>query len=314
MPTFQQSRVALGSDILLTLVCDQPAPIFAALWKQIDTFEQRFSRFLGTSELSLFNAAAGARQPISPQMQAILSASLAASTSTRGIYNPFVLPALQRAGYTKSWTNPHLSSGTNTTGRIAQPDELELSETSARIPQNTAIDLGGIGKGYLLDELVQTLPAELEGFWLSLGGDIIVGGHTEAGTAWEIGIATAAGTGDAATVAIPKDSIRAIATSGITKRRGVTPSGTAWHHLIDPRTGTPANTTVLTATAVGTSGLWTDIYASCVVIEDSPSSNTKHIPSHLAHNGITDLIIQRLSESPQIIGQHTRPHTPQETS
>ena len=63
-----------------------------------------------------------------------------------------------------------------------------------------------------------------------------------------------------------------MATSGTTKRQGTNENGT-WHHIIDPRTGQPANTDILTATVGSSTATEADIYAKCVVIRGSKEMN-----------------------------------------
>lgn len=56
-----------------------------------------------------------------------------------------------------------------------------------------------------------------------------------------------------------------IATSGVTKRHGDTGSGT-WHHIINPQTGQPATTDILTVTVTSDSGVKADVYAKTIII------------------------------------------------
>jgi thiamine biosynthesis lipoprotein len=60
----------------------------------------------------------------------------------------------------------------------------------------------------------------------------------------------------------------AVATSGITKRRGAD-----WHHLINPQTGQPAATDLLTATVSAPSATAADIYAKCMVLLGSKEAH-----------------------------------------
>lgn len=298
----QQIKTALGSDATLIVVGPEPilADNLSALWAQIDAFEQAFSRFLPTSELSAFNRAAGAKTPISADFRRLLLAAKRYGQSTQGIFNPFVLPIMQRVGYTHSWTDPTRAGDDHSLAELSDIEALEIGPDWARIPPRTALDLGGIGKGYLLDQLAAALPAALAGYCFSLGGDILAGGSAPKGKPWLIPIALASQPGvDAAHVTIPLGSTLAVATSGTTKRRGVGPAG-PWHHLIDPRTGQPSVSTVLTATVCARSATAADIAATCAVITGATPALTD--PS------ITDSYLQFASPAaPIITGQHIEP-------
>lgn len=271
MKQLQQSRHALGSAAIITLVLDDQMDAevpFAELWHIIEQFEQRFSRFLPESELSQLNHAEGAKQTISPAFHALLTTAKKFARMTGGLYNPCILPALQRAGYKGSWPQPEKAekSLSYEGRRMARWEDIAIGDDWARIPEDTALDFGGIGKGYLLDELGTWLRAKgIINFWLSLGGDILCDGTDASSAPWRIGIQHALRQSDIVAYVTNEGRTMAIATSGITKRKGVT-NGTPWHHLIDPRTNEPAITDVLTATVCAPSATNADVCAKCVVI------------------------------------------------
>src|SRR5579883_1666675 len=111
MLTYYQSRVALGSMAELALVSDADEAVldeyFRQLWLALLKFERRCSRFLPASELSQFNRSAGLKQPVSVQFRTVMLAAQEMAAATEGLYNPFILPALQRAGYVHSMVSDH---------------------------------------------------------------------------------------------------------------------------------------------------------------------------------------------------------------
>lgn len=274
MRKHQQTKHALGSTAYVTLVLPEevaPDALFNGLWQHIAAFERRFSRFLPDSELTAFNKAAGTRQPVSTGFRDLLLAAREMSEKTNGLYNPFVLPALQRAGYKGSWPQPdRVDARLNYEKRQgAAGQDIEIGDSWAAIPAYTALDFGGIGKGYLLDELSRFLQSQqLTNYWLSLGGDILCSGVDELDRAWEVGIQDALREGVAVARVTNQGGQLAIATSGITKRKGVSVHG-SWHHIIDPRTNLPADTDMLTATVCCASATEADVYAKCLVITGS---------------------------------------------
>lgn len=272
MLTRHQSQIALGSQVVLVLVCDneeKAVECFRQLWLHIFEFERQFSRFLPASELSQFNRAAGLRQPISPEFYKLLQAVKKMASLTNGLYNPFILPALQRAGYTHSMVAAHRHDSVDdfSNRSVTQPDALELSDTWASIPYGTAIDVGGCGKGYIGDDLAQLAETfDLSGYWFSLGGDVIAGGTDQNGEPWIVQVeSTTKPAAIAGKVVTSSSGQCAVATSSTTQRKGLK-NGKAWHHLIDPRTSTPAATDICTASVSAGSALIADTLASCAVI------------------------------------------------
>ena len=267
MPRFQQSQHALGSEVILTLVGDdepQIGGLFDTLWREIRLFEATFSRFQPDSELTHVNQQAGLQTEVSIEFLRLIQQVKIMVKRSEGLYNPFILPGLQAAGYKGSWPNPaqHDESMDFSARRTVQPEALVVGPNWIKIPAKSALDFGGIGKGYLLDQLSAQLQlAKLTGYWLSLGGDLICAGKDTDDKLWRIGLQQADALGEAAYIENSDGTALAVATSGITKRRG-----SGWHHIIDPRTAKPAKTDVLTASVALPDGVEADIFAKCLVI------------------------------------------------
>lgn len=288
---YYQECIALGSKTGLSLISNAtPAKIenlYRELWKAIFMFERRFSRFLPDSELSVFNRNAGMKQIISPDFRDILIDVCAISNETDGLYNPFILPALQAAGYSHSRVPGHEQDAVDdhSSKSVASIDRLEIGDDWARIPYGTALDLGGLGKGYLAALLRERLPDIVTGYWLSFGGDIAVGGNDKDDQPWTVKIEAA----EDQTQEVGMFTVSApcgIATSGTTIHRGKK-AGINWHHIIDPRTRKPAETDVLLATVQHASPLRADVLASCAVILGS-----KHGMQFLKDQGVKAAVLQ----------------------
>ena len=271
MKRLQQTGQALGSNALLTLVLADSADadkLFCALWEKINLFEQKFSRFLPGSELSKFNRQAGKTVVISPEFKQLLEVSKLMSQKTSGTFNLFILPSLQKAGYLNSWVKstsdgvPDLFQNKN----LVSSMRLNINHNSAKIPANSALDLGGIGKGWLLDRLSKYLERQdIKHYWLSLGGDIICEGNDIDGQPWQVAVANAISPESNIEQISNRGRRLAIATSGTVKRQGVY-SGKRWHHLIDPKTNEPAVTDILTATVCAKTAVAADVAAKCLII------------------------------------------------
>lgn len=296
MSIYQQTNTALGSQAVISLALDkttkQVQTIFDELWRAIYGFEQAYSRFLPDSELTQFNELAGENVPISNDFKQFLVRSKELALDTDNLFNPFILPALQRAGYKHSLVDAKRAGPDYSNRRVASPDKLEIGTGMARIPKDAALDSGGIGKGYLLDLLGGLLANHnAQNYWISLGGDILASGSMDEGTTWEIDIPNAIDqTKTVARVNVPKGRLLAIATSGVTKRKGIQ-NNKAWHHIIDPATGEPALTDILTATVCMQNGVLADVYASCIV-----TLGTKKYEQFMKTHGIKDVMVQTADE------------------
>ena len=310
MLIYEQSNVVIGCEVKLVLVSKFGHTIvdkiFNKLWLELFTFEKRCSRFLPQSELSQFNRAASTRQTISGELRDVLIAAYQMAELTAGLYNPFVLPALQRAGYVQSMVAAHAGDEVDDFSErtVTSYDHLEIGDNWARIPYGTAIDLGGCGKGYIADRLAQKMHhrSEIAGYWFSLGGDVIAGGLDHQHQPWKIWVEAS---GQSKTrhafsyvgyIQLEDGSDMAIATSAITYRRGQK-HGKSWHHIIDPRTNEPARSDILSATIADRSALKADVLASCVIIEGSGSAH-----SYVNEYNIDGLLIQTKQHTNKVWG------------
>ncbi len=260
--TYLQSADALGSNVELRLSTSDPNLAnswFVKLWDEISEFEKDFSRFKNDSKLSRFNNKAGERVPISKTFELILKRAKDFSQTTEGLFNPFVLPALQKSGYVHSMTS--LVFGPDYSGReLVDWKLLEIGDGWAQVPPDTALDLGGIGKGFLADKLADLLENNLPDYCLSLGGDIRVGG-LDGADSWKIDIESPQKDSEPQFFYTNTKQIWGIATSGATREK----SRRKQQHLIDPATGTSVTSPAI-CTVVAKDATAADVLASCILI------------------------------------------------
>lgn len=270
--TFTIRFSALGTTIEGGIRTEAKAAkmIFSQIERRVKSFEANFSRFKKSSELSLLNANAGQSVTVSKELMALLSAARGMWLMTEGIIDPTIGQALISAGYDKSFDRPE-----NVSTRQVQPApvqrrtmaDVSLDEKNRTVvmPPGTALDLGGIGKGYLLDQLAVSLAKISSDFWWSLGGDMVVSGTDEDGQPWTVGVQDPNNFEKDAFTVKPPTGRWGIATSGIAKRRGVR-NGQPWHHIIDPRTGQPAHTDIMAVTVLAPQALAADVAAKTIII------------------------------------------------
>lgn len=202
----------------------------------------RFTRFDRRSELSGVNRRAGEWVDVSAQFAEVLALALAAALRSGGLFDPTILEELEAAGYDRD-----LSEARALPDRAAgpvRPDrwrKIAVEGRRVRLPADVRIDLGGIVKGWTVDRAVEAAAGVLPWVLVSAGGDLRVEGDLPGG-----GIEVA--------VEEPHDPgamlLRlllaggALATSSVTRRSW----GPGLHHVIDPRTGRPADSTALQVT------------------------------------------------------------------
>lgn len=301
------SKIALGTVCTLTVVSQSDSldgvNLLSKLWQIIFQFERQFSRFLPDSELSRFNRLAGSKVYISPMFEALLKKTKYFATLTNGLYNPFILPILSRIGYDHSlvpgYENDYVDD--YKLKQVVEARKLKIVNSQAQIPYGTAIDLGGCGKGFLLDHLADFMKSQddIKGYWFSLGGDIIAYGVDDNNHPWEIAIQKSMPDYSEAEIGsinlTLKHQTLAIATSGTIARKGIK-DNIKWHHLIDPRINAPARTDIDLATIVSDSAIFSDVMASCLVLVGRSES-----AKFIKHHHIANVLIQGYSKKGKFI-------------
>lgn len=245
---------AFGGARCEVIACDATDDEVSAVVADTYAFERRLTRFDPGSELSLFNNSAGTRTAVSPLLEELLRVALDAYVLSEGLVNAACLPALAAAGYDRTIADVQRRGHTRLHQAVpvpALPDAVHVGTGWARLDIGCAIDLGGIGKGWLADRLCERLDNAV----VNLGGDLRVRGDGVDGGGWSVALCDAQ-------VVSARDA--GIATSGRLGRSW--PGG---HHLIDPRTGVPSTTDIATISVVAHSAGRAEVLAKAACLRGS---------------------------------------------
>ncbi len=265
---------ALGTEVEFYLQSDSKIDLeqdFLELGLLINKFNQLFNRFSESSELSRLNKATGSF-PANPELTKILLVAKDFYNLTGGIFDPTILQTLEEQGYDRSFDSSDFSSSSQLVER--QPKTIDFKRIIINAENNyitkpleLKIDLGGIGKGYIVDKLVKYLKDKgYKNFWISAGGDMYLSGLTTDGQAYQIGVQNPLKVeSDLFNIMMTTQEL-AVATSGIAKRQWLDKQGRSFNHLIDPRTGSSVNNGLLAATVISDQVVKADIYAKTVLI------------------------------------------------
>ncbi|HEX5028443.1 MAG TPA: FAD:protein FMN transferase [Gaiellaceae bacterium] len=246
---------AMGTEMELLLDADSNAPL-AGAEEELRRLESLLSRFLPGSELSRLNAAGSL--DVGPELLELAELALAARERTDGRFDPTVHDALVAAGYDRPFDLLDPASRPVDTPRARCAGAVAVDRHAGRIALEPGyrLDLGGIAKGWAADRVVAFL-SESGPALVNAGGDV-----SAAGAAWPVGVETPAGT---LTLELEAGGI---ATSG-RDRRVWQRDGEERHHVIDPVTGEPATSDVLTVTVAATSAAEAEVLATSLFLAGS---------------------------------------------
>jgi len=239
-----------------------------AAFSRIDTLNQILSDYDRNSELSQLSAASGSGKKIkvSDDLWKVLTTAYQIAEATDGAFDFTVGP------YVKLWRRARRR------GILPQNDRLQQAKTSVgyqhilldsahqsvQLTQpDMLLDLGGIAKGYALDEAMKVLQKHsITSALVDGGGDILVSNSPPGKKGWDIAIEGTEQNGNTeATITI---SNQAIASSGDLYQFLVV-DGKRYSHIIDPKTGVGL-TSQMQVTILAPSGMLADTYASAVSV------------------------------------------------
>ena len=272
LPTVDRTFRALGTEVRLVVSAPDAAARAGAAERFVLAVDRRLSRFRPDSELCALNADPRPTVPVSPLLHDFVAAALAAARLSGGLVDPTLLDALEAAGYRTSLAGraarAHEALPPARDPRPAGPDaagrwrSVRLGRGTITRPPGLRLDLGGSGKGHAADRVAVLFDGAAR--WaVDCGGDVRVGGAEQVVLVEEPAAAFRLTAG-------------AVATSSVRRRAWRTAEGTSAHHLLDPRTGAPAHTGVVSATALAPTTLEAETRAKVALLTGSVAPLAEH--------------------------------------
>jgi thiamine biosynthesis lipoprotein len=142
--------------------------------------------------------------------------------------------------------------------------QIHLEGNDVSLPGGMEIDLGAVAKGYAGDRLARMLKeAGVESAVLALGGNIQAVGARPDGSPWRVGVQSPDKDGLLGVLSVCD---RAVVTSGGYERFFTDDAGNVWWHIMDPATGYPARSGLVSVTIIGENGLTCDALSTALFI------------------------------------------------
>ena len=240
-------------------------PAFETIRAEFRAVEKLCSFFDPESELSRLNRTASEKPFVcSDELWSLLTAARDYTKKTGGAFDISVSPLLEVWGfYRREGRLPpdsELASAMERTGM----DKVRFNEAEKSVfftIPGMGLNLGGIAKGYALDRALAALRKkfpEIKAGFLDLGGNVLSFGST-----FQAAVRDPFSPGKIC-AQIPMEGTRAVATSGAYERF-VTIDGRRYGHILDPRTGRPAEG-CFSATVVTDSGLESDVLSTAFFV------------------------------------------------
>ncbi len=260
----KRSITLFNFDTVIQISARTSEEVMQQLADRCEYFENKFSRTLEGTDIWKINHAAGAPVEVAPETAQCISAALEYSKASDGLFDitigavtslwDFVVgvkpddAAIQEA---VKHVDYHCVQVDGTTVTLTDPEAM--------------LDLGGIAKGFITDDLVGILrDAGCESAMLSLGGNVYVLGESFRGDNWNVGVQDPNGATDDVIASVPAQN-KSVVTSGLYER-SFTQDGVLYYHILDPKTGYPAQTDLASASIMSDASTDGDAYSTILFL------------------------------------------------
>ncbi|MDA8046426.1 MAG: FAD:protein FMN transferase [Actinomycetota bacterium] len=241
-PVFERFD-ALGTTVVVgSAEPGARATAMAAVRQEVDACDRACSRFRDDSDLARLHA--GESGPVSEWLCDAVAVALEAADLTEGLVDPTIGQCLIDLGYDRSFESIDLEQPLRVRARHVpawRRVRVDRSRRRVHLPFGARLDLGATAKALCADRAAaRAATLAGSGVLVSLGGDISVAGPPPT-EGWVVRVTDRA---DAPPDRAPGQTVAirsgGLATSGTSARRWAR-DGAVMHHLVDPRTGRPAD-------------------------------------------------------------------------
>ena len=271
-PNKKTTGIGFYFDTVVSLsLWGAPEGLMDEIWAACARYEQLLSKTIDASDVSRINNAMGQTVTVNPETWEILRRAKEISAQTGGAFSITIAPVTALWSFTDTVTNMVPTDEARLKMLpLVDDQKIALGENNTvTLPAGMEIDLGGIAKGYIADKVADIIREKAYAGIVSLGGNVYTVGKKPDGSAFSVGIKDPHN--PAASKAIIYTGDGTVVTSG-TYERGFSFGGERFHHILDPKTGWPSQSDLVSATFVMDSSMTADALATaCIVIGSEKS-------------------------------------------
>ena len=231
---------------------------------ELKKLEKLFSPTLAASDARRIGEPNGGYVMVAHETAAMLETAQRVSEMTDGAFDVTVGPLVSLWGFETGAPSVPSGEAIESAKRLVDYRNLDLAGTSVHVEKGMRVSFGGIGKGMAADLLTDIFHAHhVEGALMNFGGNVQTLGKRPDGADWRVGIQDPLNADKAVGVVTAQDC--AIVTSGA-YQRGFTEDGCYYHHILDPKTGYPADSGLVSVTVIAKKGAYADALSTALFV------------------------------------------------
>ena len=260
----KRSITLFNFDTVIQISARTTEEVMQQLAQRCEYFENKFSRTIEGTDIWNINHAAGAPVEVAPETARCISAALEYSKASDGLFD-ITIGAVSSLWDFVVGVKPDDAAIQEAIKHVDYRC-VQVNGTTVTLSDPEAmLDLGGIAKGFITDDLVGILrEAGCESAMLSLGGNVYVLGESFRGDNWNVGVQDPNGATDDVIASVPAQN-KSVVTSGLYER-SFTQDGVLYYHILDPKTGYPAQTDLASASIMSDASTDGDAYSTILFL------------------------------------------------
>lgn len=261
---YTRELFAMGTYITMTAYGEPAEDALNLSEERIKELDALWSVTDESSDICKMNQSNGASTEVSRETAEVLQFALDMAKKTKGALDPTISPVITAWGFISG--EHHIPSENDLADLLRYVDykKVALEENFVTMPDGVQLELGAVGKGYTGDIISELLKEQgVTSALLDLGGNIQAVGTKPDGSDWRIGLKNPENEGNLGVLSI---SDRAIVTSGNYERYFTGEDGKVYGHIINPKTGYPAESGLLSVTVISQEGKLCDALSTSLFV------------------------------------------------
>jgi thiamine biosynthesis lipoprotein len=232
---------------------------------EISRLESLLSRTEGSSEVSQLNKNGGNPMKVDPEVAKLIRKSVEYSKATDGAFDITIAPVVSAWGFTTDHYQVPPQSELDALLKNVDFSRITVEGDTVTLGADQSIDLGGIAKGYTSDRIAALFADDgVKSGMISLGGNVYVRGDKPDGSAWHVAVQDPNDSKSYVGILSLKDAF-AVTSGGY--QRYFTQDGKTYHHIMDPSTGHPAESGLVSVTVVSSdNGTMCDAFSTALFV------------------------------------------------